>query len=330
MKPKPLVSVIIPVYNVAPYLREALDSVLHQTYRNLEIIVIDDGSTDGSSEICDEYAKNDSRIHVIHQPNRGLSAARNVGIDLATGEIIAFLDSDDVYDIDFIDKMLNALLDTGSDLVACKYRFFGTKKFKDHLLIKPGTYNRIFALRALVDGRLNWSMWNKIYRRELWDEVRFPVGHVYEDVATAYKLLKKCRLIAVIDESLYFYRDRQGSITHTLSKENVRDLIRGYSHFLSFVERNASELFCADQLINLRRSYLNMTMASYIKFPMDDKFREKLRRKIIRIGQQMEINQFGVQTKIAYTMLCICPVLLKVVYGVYMPTRMLAYRVIGR
>lgn len=105
-----LVSIIIPVYNVQKFLREALDSVIQQTYKKLEIIIIDDGSTDGSSEICDEYARNDRRLIVVHQKNRGLSAARNKGLDIMTGDVISFLDSDDVYHVHFIETMLNTML----------------------------------------------------------------------------------------------------------------------------------------------------------------------------------------------------------------------------
>ena len=122
-----LVSVIIPVYNVRPYLNEALDSVLDQSYENLEIIIIDDGSTDGSSELCDEYGKKDARICVIHQDNRGLSAARNAGLDHMTGDLVAFLDSDDAYDPEYILTMLSAMYPQNAafsepvDVVVCKY-----------------------------------------------------------------------------------------------------------------------------------------------------------------------------------------------------------------
>lgn len=116
-----LITVIIPVFNVKPYLIDALESVINQTYKRLEIIIIDDGSTDGSGEICDEYAQKDDRIRVVHQNNKGLSAARNVGLDLLSGDIIAFFDSDDIYHTDFIEKMVEAMLENNTDIVLCKY-----------------------------------------------------------------------------------------------------------------------------------------------------------------------------------------------------------------
>ena len=126
----PLVSVIIPVYNVAPFLNEALDSVIHQTYTNLEILIIDDGSTDESGEICDKY-KRDQRVQVIHQENRGLSAARNIGLDMMTGDIVAFLDSDDKYNKDYISRLLISMEQHGSDITICK---FSNHKTLDKLL----------------------------------------------------------------------------------------------------------------------------------------------------------------------------------------------------
>ena len=304
----PLVSVIIPVYNVSSYLAGALDSVINQTYTNLEVIIVDDGSNDGSGEICENYAGDDPRIQLIHQSNKGLSAARNKGLDLATGAFIAFLDSDDVYDIAFVEKMMNVLLRTGSDLSVCNYRTVGEKK--DQLLIKPGTYSRISALRALIDGKLNWSMWNKIYRRELWDGVRFPEGHVYEDVDTAYKLLDNCKYVVVLDETLYFHRDRPGSITNSRSPENIRDWIRGYSHFFAFVEGH-SDIFTQEQLVKTHHMYLDTMMNNYIKYPKRDKYREKLRQKIIKTGKGMNVGRFGIRTRVAYVMVYYCPWLLR-------------------
>lgn len=116
-----MISVIVPVYNVEPYLEEAIESVIHQTYTDLEIILVDDGSTDDSGKICDRYQKKDSRIKVVHQENRGLSAARNAGLDICKGEMIAFLDSDDAFCTDMLQKMSDAMLESGADIVECNY-----------------------------------------------------------------------------------------------------------------------------------------------------------------------------------------------------------------
>ena len=169
-----MVSVIIPVHNVLPFLREALDSVIHQSYEDLEIIIIDDGSSDGSSVICDDYASNDKRIRVIHQSNQGLSAARNVGLDLMTGDAVVFLDSDDKYDLEFVSVMASMLACTQSDMVVCKYltRFTMDQMGWDnneeaHPSISQGIYDRSKAFNAMIFGDLNVHVWNKMYKSTL-------------------------------------------------------------------------------------------------------------------------------------------------------------------
>lgn len=136
----PLVSVIIPVFNSKVYISEALDSVINQTYKNLEIIIIDDGSTDGSGKICDEYAEKDNRIRVFHQKNIGVSAARNAGLDLAAGDFLAFLDSDDAYELTFIDSMMTAMIQNNADIVMCRYtehKTTGKMSFNRHAGFYP-------------------------------------------------------------------------------------------------------------------------------------------------------------------------------------------------
>ena len=322
-----LISVIVPVYNVMPYLREAIDSVRNQSYRNLEIIIVDDGSTDGSEEICSHYAKIDKRIRLIKQPNKGLSAARNVGLDLATGEYVTFLDPDDAYLKTFIEKMLAALITTKADVAVCRYKVIKTErnlkdKGKAYPSINPGTCNRTEALRFLVDGSLNCSVWNKIYRRELWNIVRFPLGHVFEDMETMFKILDSSKLISVLDEPLYLHRKRIGSITATISAKNMRDRYLAYAHFVSFVTSHSPGLFSVEDVMHCHRSYLNSMIISYTKCPSVT-LREKLRKKIIRTGRELEIEKLGFRSRAAYGMLCTCPWLLKVVYKIYLPVRLL-------
>ncbi len=138
-----LVSIIIPVYNVAPFLRESLDSAINQTYKNLEIILVDDGSTDESGIICDEYAKLDTRIKVIHQKNQGLSAARNTGLDIMKGSIVSFLDSDDAFYPDTIKTMVETMQNQNSDIVSCNYEVFETEEFMDADKIKPSFISQL-------------------------------------------------------------------------------------------------------------------------------------------------------------------------------------------
>ena len=221
-----LVSVIIPVFNVASYIVEALDSVAHQTYGNLEIIIVDDGSTDGSGKICDDYARKDKRFYVVHQANEGLSAARNTGLDLMNGEAVAFLDPDDAYHPDFIRAMVKALINENADLVVCKYTKHNTsgimkqaRKSRPLPLIEAGVYDRKSILRSLVKRQLNHAAWNKLYCKKLWNNFRYPVGVISEDTDTTYKILNYCNNVCVINLPLYFHRIRPGSISFDYSKK---------------------------------------------------------------------------------------------------------------
>ncbi len=210
-----LVSVIIPVYNVRPYIEEALDSVLNQSYANLEILLVDDGSTDGSGEVCDAYAKRDGRVRVIHQENRGLSAARNAGLERMTGAAIAFLDPDDAYDEHAIEAMASAMVREDADMVLCRYTKHATtgrladgRSVRPNPPIAPGVYDRVSALRALADGTINATVWNKLCKRGVWRDIRFPEGHVYEDISTCMSVFDRCGRVCVIGQTLYYYRMR--------------------------------------------------------------------------------------------------------------------------
>ena len=176
-----MISVIIPVYNVKAYLAEAVESVIHQTYQNLEIILVDDGSTDGSGEICDEYAKKDNRIKVIHQQNKGLSASRNAGLDTCQGEIISFLDSDDAFCKDMLEKMHDAMEKTGADIVECKvitgkklqhgsaHKVFESQKRFSEESGKVKAFGTREALLKKLTGESANFVWNKIYKRFIWE-----------------------------------------------------------------------------------------------------------------------------------------------------------------
>lgn len=218
---KPLVSVIIPVYNVSAYLPKCLDSVTAQTYRNLEIILVDDGSTDGSGEICEEYAERDGRIIVIHKENGGPSDTRNAGIERMTGSYVAFVDSDDCIDVKFIEILLMTALKYHVQLVIGAY-----KKFMDEFQVIE-TKNTVFDSQPVHQYSAREAMLNMLYRRELpmyshgklydknlFQTVRFPKGRLYEDVAVTWETVKQVDRLIYIDTPLYYYRQRKGSIVN--------------------------------------------------------------------------------------------------------------------
>ena len=226
---EPLVSVVIPVYNVSCYLTQCLESVISQTYRRLEIILVDDGSTDGSGSICDQYAKRDDRICVNHIENRGLASARNIGLEKAGGEYISFLDSDDWAEPHLIEVLLRAALLSDSDIVCAGYCFEYIGKTVHTSTAKKGsrTCRGKDILAVFTEGRPGNVVWNKLYRADVFKDIRFPDGHNYEDAAIIWKLMKKLAgnggSVTVLPDELIHYRVRKNSISHTWSFHNVND-----------------------------------------------------------------------------------------------------------
>lgn len=315
-----LVSVIIPVYNVSPYLAEALDSAVNQTYKNLEIIIIDDGSTDGSGEIGDEYKKNDDRIQIIHQENKGLSAARNTGLCLATGEFVVFLDADDAYRLDFVSLMVNAIISKKADLVICRcsvHQTINKMTQSNCTSIEPkiecGDYDRIQALHAFVDGSINAGVWNKIYKKELWRNIQYPVGRFYEDQDTIFKIIDLCKKVCVIDQPLYFYRRHPGSITAECSRKNIDDCILAYQTLETYVNDGIPNLFTEKELETRRKLLLTRLIGKYTNTLQSiDRFSEHssidyLRRRIIELGSMYGTQILSGHMKKLYYLIQLCP-----------------------
>lgn len=215
-----LVSVIVPVYNVEKYIRKCIESIITQTYTNLDIILIDDGSTDKSGKICDEYEKLDTRITVIHKKNGGLSSARNSGLDIAKGKYIGFVDSDDYISIDMYEVLLRYMEDE-VDIVACgRYIVYPRidKKVNKRIYCsdKIKKYNNIQAIEELLKPQIfPFGVVDKIYRKELFSNIRFPIGRISEDIPVTYALFKKSRNIVHIGDCKYYNFQSHNSITRT-------------------------------------------------------------------------------------------------------------------
>ncbi len=225
---QPLVSVIIPVYNTKRYLKTCVESVLNQTYKELEIVLVDDGSTDGSDKMCNEYQKKDDRIIVIHKPNGGLSSARNRGLDICTGEYVTFVDSDDYIDSDFIEYTVELAKKHNAKLAVCahneknehgKPKNFG--KGQEEACFKTDECLE----RMLLEKGFMVSTCSKLYQTKLFKDVRFPVGKLHEDVGVTYKLILKCPKIAYGPEPKYTYFQRKGSITKSAFNIQKFDLL---------------------------------------------------------------------------------------------------------
>ena len=210
-----LISIIIPVYNVEKYLDKCIDSVVNQTYTNLEIILVNDGSTDNSPEICNVWADKDNRIKVINKENGGLSDARNTGLAAANGVFIAFVDSDDYLVPDMYEKLINTIYQTESDIALCKFRYvYETEQYSlcsaDSYDITE--YTAFNAMSALIDDRIRQVVWNKLYRSEIAKDIMFDVGKFHEDEFWSYKAIGNASKIAEIDYTGYNYLQRANSI----------------------------------------------------------------------------------------------------------------------
>ena len=320
----PLVSVIVPVYNVAPYLREALDSAVHQTYHNIEIILVDDGSTDGSGSICDEYCS-DSRVQVIHQENRGVSNARNVGLDRAAGDFIAFLDSDDAYHPEFVQRMLDKA--ESADIVICQYMNYQlsfNSKGQAAILAKEGIYDRTKALQELLCGKINVEVCNKLYRKELWNQVRFPENLVCaEDRSVCYRIFDLCNHVYYLEKPLYFRRIRPGSCTQTPSRKKAENSIEVREQIITFVEKHIPEVYSEKHLRMAKQSALMRIISAYL-----DGYMELL--EIQAACKNIDPEELAFRVKTAYHMIRICPLLLKLIYPVYRFFRSVVRKVLKR
>jgi glycosyltransferase involved in cell wall biosynthesis len=222
MSENPLVSVIIPIYKVEQYLQECVDSVIAQTYTNLEIILVDDGSPDKCPEICDEYAKQDNRIKVIHKTNGGLSDARNAGIEIAKGEYMSFVDSDDVIHNQMIEVLMKPILeDKGLKMSACQFlKFDDGKEFDKNQEIKQV---EIIDFREYFTKRIWTTAWGKVYEKSLFETIQYPVGRLHEDEFTTYKICYEAKKVAYTESQLLFYRQREGSIMNAISVKRITD-----------------------------------------------------------------------------------------------------------
>lgn len=251
------ISVIIPVYNIEAEISRCIESVIHQSFSNLEIILVDDGSTDGSGRICDEYAKKDVRIKSIHKANGGLADARNAGMDAATGEYWAFVDGDDWVDCSMYEDMYNYAKETGADIVTCRYR-----EINGNAEISFSREKRIFDTNeALIHyvttpqpNLISTSVWTKLYKKEIIKNMRFPVGMYYEDMMFTPIALSRAEKIAIIDTPYYNYvRGRDGSIMTeafterylTDEKKLLKEQIKFFKEYgNTFLVKTSRKIYC--------------------------------------------------------------------------------------
>lgn len=254
------ISIVVPVYNVEKYLSECIESILNQTFKDFELILVDDGSKDSSGYICDDYARKDSRINVIHKKNGGLSDARNVGIKASKGEYLGFVDSDDCIEREMFQKLYEAIEKYEADISICSFGLINDEgkvgeiffDYENEAIISP-----ILAQEKYFEGyaqsMLYTVAWNKLYKKSLFDNIAYPVGKLHEDEFTTFRLLYKSERIVYIPYCGYLYRCRNESIMDQFNAKRF-DLFDSYIYKLQFFKKIGS----SDLWIKLFKKTLHM------------------------------------------------------------------------
>lgn len=238
MNIEPLVSVIVPVYNVKDYIERCVKSIIMQTYKNLEIILVDDGSSDCSGELCDRLEKEDKRVKVIHQSNKGLAGARNTGIDVSKGEFICFVDSDDYVHPDYIKYLHKLCVDNECEIALCGY--YPTDKVEIYQNVDWNKAATVYSRKQIFDVFYSDMhvpiviAWNKMYSRKCVGNIRYDVGFIHEDEATTFKYLYNAEKVVVGSEKLYYYFDRANSITGKRYNKKRLDILKAYENRIDF------------------------------------------------------------------------------------------------
>jgi glycosyltransferase involved in cell wall biosynthesis len=254
----PKISIIVPVYKVEPYIHKCVDSILAQTFSDFELILVDDGSPDNCGSICDAYAEKDKRVKVIHKNNEGISTARNAGLDLAKGDYIGFVDSDDWIESDMYELLYNMCISNDCEIASCTSKIY----YSDKTVI-TGTHSlkildKSEAMRVVIEGSLyDEVVWTKLFKRSLLDGVRFPVGRVYEDTAFTYRVIHRSQRVCCIGEPKYNYVKRNGSTMDSATKNMRIDAILIYEEMFEFISE-FYPIFCDLVILKLANNAMRV------------------------------------------------------------------------
>lgn len=311
-----LVSIIVPVYKVEKYLSLCVSSILSQSYRNIEVILIDDGSPDNSGAMCDQFGLLDNRVKVVHKLNGGLSSARNEGLDIADGKYVVFVDSDDWVHTDYISTLYNLLISEEADISVCN--FIKTSDEKVSLNQRNVNVHLLSNLEAVekLCGELYEQLvvaWGKMFKLTLFNGIRYPIGKVHEDEYTTYKLLYKAKKVVVTNQVLIFYRQRPDSIMGSgFNLKNRLHAIEAYEERADFFENEGVYKLrnkTLRALFNWYRSVLDKKESTLEEFDWDD-FNLKFKTFIIRL----RLTEQSIIFKIFYEMYLKMPRLAALLY----------------
>lgn len=290
----PIISIIIPIYKVEPYLRRCLDSIVNQTYTNLEIILVDDGSPDNCPQICDEYAAKDNRIVVIHKENGGLSDARNAGLDICKGKYISFMDSDDWVSLEYINELYSSIKETHADIAIVNHKHvtsFPSKEIQEKRRIK--LFSKQQALFKLIAEQHQPFVvsWGKLYRKNLFSNIKFPIGKCHEDEFTSHLLINAASKVVYSNKIMYFYYQRPDSITR---ENHILDIIETFENRLHFTIKNNLSDLIPYAASNLCWKYLNFCYEKYLNKEEYKQILDKAKeyRSLIRFRKATDLVLF--------------------------------------
>ena len=323
MKEEKKISIIIPIYNVEKYLPACVESILQQTYKNLEVILVDDGSPDRCPVICDELAQKDDRIRVIHQKNKGLSGARNTGIDNAQGDYLIFVDSDDTVEQTLVEELYTYAEKWNCAIVACGRNYI----FEDGQIVceiahdESKVYGFGEAMQEMNSFRLfDMSAWAKIYRKELFEDIRFPEGKLSEDYYIMYKLFDKAQTIGYVAKPLYNYLQRQSSISR--NKKINHDFADAAKKQMEFLDEKYPQM---SVLGHTAYASANLTVYDFylkngVKCPKDKllEFKKAVRDNLVYIRKNKNISK---AKRIQFELFDKCAVIYKGVFVLYRKIR---------
>lgn len=269
-----LISIIVPVYKVEPYIKRCVQSIIEQSYKNIEIILVDDGSPDKSGEICDEFSKKDERIKVIHKPNGGLSDARNAGLKIAKGEYIGFVDSDDYIENDMFECLYKLCTENKAQIsIVSYYEYYNGKLISVRKNDKLEKFNKTEAIKELlIDSKIQSYAWNKLFKRELFDGIIFPTNKNFEDIATTLLLFEKAEKVVLLEEPKYHYLRRNDSIIGKKNYKTYNDYLNVIYDKFFYLDGKYHEL----DLYNAYNFVINMiwVYTIIVTFDLDDVYRE--------------------------------------------------------
>ena len=315
---KELISVVVPIYNVEKYLERCIKSIINQTYEKIEIILVDDGATDKSGKICDDYKKMDTRIKVIHKKNGGLSDDRNAGLKIAKGKYITFIDSDDFIDKTFIKTLYEMCKENNAQISQCKFRKVGYENFnikqeseeaKIETIIKTG--KEMFYDIYTGNHMIYIVAWNKLYKKSLFKGIEYPKGKINEDEATTYKLFYKAKKVAITNQVLYNDVYRKNSIMN--QKYNIKrlDSLWALEERIKFLkEKNEKQLLQLTEIF-----YAKELMRNYAKVKKYIENSKDIQKDLLKKHRKMSVKLLKENIKIKQKLIFIYQIILPDIYS---------------